>query len=543
MTTTTNPLTDRTNVTPTSYDYNGTTYTKQTRTDGNGNPYTVDIANSTPAVPAVTTPTGATTPPATTGVVTTPTPNTGTTPQTIGSVYGIDPNKASSDYASYLANPDQYLSNQGISVGDLKSKALAELQSSIDATNAVYGEKLRQAKIQGQGILGSGTAIQARRGLIGSDFGSAQTEGINNSNAQIYNSIEAERAAKIADLMSGAQSKAEQRFAEQRASIEGGLKSRLEFLKGADERAKTAATDAASAFVAQGTDPSIMDTATLNEYAKAHGTTPEAIKTAFTLNTYNTKQAKIKADQEVANKLAEKGVENIGEGQSGYRYNPTTKQYELVAHVNKTYAPKAGTGTGSGVGSGVGGVSPQAQVYIDAVNNGASLDDILKGTSKEVQAMRGEVLRGLNLQGGQSKKNVQLLTEGKAIVDDMIATGADKALGGYSSAFGGQLSTDYGDAKAKAAQLSAILARDNLGLLKGSMSDKDLQFIQAMSTGFDGQGIQSEKYISDRMLEIQKKLQDRINSTGLGEVNQSKAPVNQTPVTPELNSLRSKYGY
>lgn len=535
--TTTNPLTDRTNITPTSYDYNGTSYTKQTRTDGNGNPYTVDIANTTAPAPTVAAPTGQ-------GTGTTPAV---TAPASMADVYGIDPNKASSDYASYLANPDQYLSNQGISVGDLKSKALAELQSSIDATNAYYGNKLNQAKQQGAGILGQTGAIQARRGLIGSDFGAAQTEGINNSNTQIYNSIEAEKAAKIADLMSGAQTTAEKRFAEQRASIEGGLKSRLEYLKGAEERSKTAATDAASAFIAKGTDPSIMDTATLNEYAKSHGTTPEAIKTAFTLNTYNTEQAKKKAEADrkakLADTLAAKGIETIGEGQSGYRFNPTTGQYELVASVKKTFAPKAGTGTGSGVGSGVGGVSPQAQVYIDAVNNGASLDDILKGTSKEVQAMRGEVLRGLNMQGGQSKKNVQLLQEGKAIVDDMILTGADKALGGYSSAFGGQLSTDYGDAKAKAAQLSAILARDNLGLLKGAMSDKDLQFIQAMSTGFNGQGIQSEKYISDRMLAIQKKLQERIDSTGLEEPNQSKAPTAQTPATPELQNLRSKYNY
>ena len=46
----------------------------------------------------------------------------------------------------------------------------------------------------------------------------------------------------------------------------------------------------------------------------------------------------------------------------------------------------------------------------------------------------------------------------------------------------------------RASQISSILAKDNLGLLKGAMSDKDLAFIQAMSGGVDSTSNMSEGY-------------------------------------------------
>ena len=42
------------------------------------------------------------------------------------------------------------------------NEQLAQRQAQIDATNALYRDQLNQARIQGQGRLGSGRAIQAR---------------------------------------------------------------------------------------------------------------------------------------------------------------------------------------------------------------------------------------------------------------------------------------------------------------------------------------------------------------------------------------------
>ncbi len=65
----------------------------------------------------------------------------------------------------------------------------------------------------------------------------------------------------------------------------------------------------------------------------------------------------------------------------------------------------------------------------------------------------------------------------------------------------------------RAAQISAILAKDNLGLLKGAMSDKDLAFIQAMSGGVETSGTISEAYAKERMESIQKKFKEKVEAS------------------------------
>lgn len=182
---------------------------------------------------------------------------------------------------------------------------------------------------------------------------------------------------------------------------------------------------------------------------------------------------------------------------------------------------RGASGTSGGGGTDSGGteglnLSPAAQNIIALINKGAEMDTLIKGTSREAQALRNEVYRGLAEQGGRPDTVVDLFKEGKEIVDDMLNSGDYKAIGGWSTRLGGQWGTRYGDAMAKAQQLSAILAKDNLGLLKGAMSDKDLEFINSMSTGFQGAGIQSEKYIQDRLTAIQKKLATKISESGAG---------------------------
>ena len=190
---------------------------------------------------------------------------------------------------------------------------------------------------------------------------------------------------------------------------------------------------------------------------------------------------------------------------------------ENVRQYGMEYALKQRELAQSAMGGGAFGsapVSSTAQNIIDLINKGADMDTLIKGTSKESQALRNEVYRGLSAQGGRPDTTVALFKEGKEIVDDMLSSSDYKALGGWSTRLGGQFGTSYGDAMAKSQQLAAILARDNLGLLKGAMSDKDLEFIKAMSTGFEGAGIQSESYLKTRLEAIQTKLATKIAESG-----------------------------
>ena len=60
---------------------------------------------------------------------------------------------------------------------------------------------LNQARLEGQGRLGSTRAISARSGLLGSDFGSAQKEKILWYNSDVNSGIQAERSAKIGTIL------------------------------------------------------------------------------------------------------------------------------------------------------------------------------------------------------------------------------------------------------------------------------------------------------------------------------------------------------
>jgi hypothetical protein len=192
----------------------------------------------------------------------------------------------------------------------------------------------------------------------------------------------------------------------------------------------------------------------------------------------------------------------------------------LIASQGKTYAP--GSGSGSGGSSAGFNVSNAAKNIIEQINLGANLDDLIKGNSNAAQSLRNEVLAGLNQQGGLTTRARELFQEAKNAVDSLLTQGGYQALGGYSSRLGGQFTTAYGDAQARAQQLEAILARDNLGLLKGAMSDKDLAFIQSMSSGFKGEGIQSEAFIKSRLEEIQTKLNNKLGASA--EAGQGSQP-------------------
>lgn len=169
--------------------------------------------------------------------------------------------------------------------------------------------------------------------------------------------------------------------------------------------------------------------------------------------------------------------------------------------ITKGLTPGSGSSTG---------ISPEAQNIINLINkSGGTVDDYIKGNSKDAQRLRNEVFEGLSKQGGVTEKSTNLFKEAKTIIDDMLEKKDYKKFG-YSSKLGGQFTTGFGDMISRASTVNAILARDNLGLLKGAMSDKDLAFIQAMSSGVPDTTI-SEKYAEDRMKSIQTKLQDKIN--------------------------------
>lgn len=168
-----------------------------------------------------------------------------------------------------------------VNEGKIRSDTLRQFQAEIDATNALYADKLNQAKLTGAGRVGSDTAIQARRGLLGSDFGATQTNSINEGNNQIYNSIGDEKATAVQAILGKAKQAAVDAIAARTKAIGEGLDGHLKYLSEAGERKKTNAQNAAAFIYSQKFSPDQLTPEELAKTAKDYGVTTDDIKNSF----------------------------------------------------------------------------------------------------------------------------------------------------------------------------------------------------------------------------------------------------------------------
>lgn len=154
----------------------------------------------------------------------------------------------------------------------------------------------------------------------------------------------------------------------------------------------------------------------------------------------------------------------LGEGQSRYEYDPTTKTYKMTASKGKTYAPSS-SGGGNYSSSGTPGqLSPLAQ----AVQNGTiALDKI-------PSALRAGVATELATSGIQSPRQ-QAIQSNLDVVNELLGQDTDAITGA------GQNPLNFiGVSNAKSLnlynQLKGILSLENREKLKGSGAISDFEF-------------------------------------------------------------------
>jgi len=99
----------------------------------------------------------------------------------------------------------------------IREETRRRFQGSIDAIEATYADLSRQEAVAGQDRVGQTRAVNARSGLIGSDFGAASAEKTTQYNKQQQQSIANERDAKIASVMANIEDRASRAISEERA--------------------------------------------------------------------------------------------------------------------------------------------------------------------------------------------------------------------------------------------------------------------------------------------------------------------------------------
>lgn len=282
---------------------------------------------------------------------------------TPASTYGSNLNSYKSDsYDTALGNSATNAyndSNQKINENSIYRGKLNQYQKEIDAVNQIYTQQLNTARIEGQGRLGSGRAIQARSGTLGSDFSTAQNESITQSNNDILSGLQGEQALAVQAILGKARKDAQDEVSAKRLAKTQGADSYLKYLGEQTARKESKLNTFASSILDQ--DLSKIDPKNLEEVAKSYGTTVDDLKYRVaeakglkdkekaknTLETEKTTAeiAKINAD------IARGKLIEIGEGTTLYN----TETGETFKNP-KTYAPSS-NGTGGAILP-VGGATP-----------------------------------------------------------------------------------------------------------------------------------------------------------------------------------------
>lgn len=258
--------------------------------------------------------------------------------------------------------------NQVIDETAIRKQKESELQAQIDAINAVYADRKREEQTKGQGRLGSGRALQARSGLIGSDFGTAQTENISQLNREQEQSVENERLALVNQLLSGAQKSAADEIAAKRAAKEAGGKAYLEYLSGADKRKSDKTSKAAQLLLSLGKTPTDIS----DEELKQAGISRQDLTMEYTAgkSAKEQAQASAQAEQEKAALEALKTQSEIDKNQAaiitealktgrvyesgGFIFDGATN--EVIGNAQAVARARSGGGGGGSGGGTWGGV-------------------------------------------------------------------------------------------------------------------------------------------------------------------------------------------
>jgi len=231
----------------------------------------------------------------------------------------------------------------------IRREQLRLFQGQIDSTNQIYDQMLNEARMEGQGRLGSQRAMAARGGLLGSDFGASQKQKVQDYNTDISRAIQAERSAKIGQIMGEVRSSVTAQLAEKRAARQQGAENYLSYLKNESSMRDNNISLAAGALLAQGIDPTTLDENELGAIAMEANLKPQDIIMRYQqlaqaqaaesaeadLKTRKTEAeiAKIDAD------IARGRLVTLGEGTMLYN----TETGEMMKNP-KTYKPDAPSG-------------------------------------------------------------------------------------------------------------------------------------------------------------------------------------------------------
>jgi len=212
----------------------------------------------------------------------TTTPEPTTTEPTVSQVYDINSYASPEDQAlnDAYSKYAEILNTQTATVDEekIRQDTLARFQAEIDALDRLYTEKKAQEAVAGQGRLGQEGAIEAKRGLLGSTFGTAQTAKVEGYNKSIQDAYDAELSAKKSAILTEARDDAQKEIEAKTQARLSGAKDYIDFLNGQATRKDERLNSTIQNLIGSSVEPNEEDYKTL---AETLGTTVANLKTKY----------------------------------------------------------------------------------------------------------------------------------------------------------------------------------------------------------------------------------------------------------------------
>jgi len=205
---------------------------------------------------------------------------------------------------------------------------LAMFQKEIDATNQIYAQMMSDQKIVGRGNLGSAGAIQARSGLLGSDFASGQNAEVQRQNKEAEGLVAAQQAAAIAQIQGLARRSAVEEIERKRQAQQQGLQDYITYLGQSNERRASKVNALRDQLLQQGVKLEDIDPSQLNKILKDFGITKDEVAIAYADEEVRRAQEAEKARIEAEDKAFERSIK------SRFSLSPGETQYGLDAKGN-----------------------------------------------------------------------------------------------------------------------------------------------------------------------------------------------------------------
>lgn len=399
------------------------------------------------------------------------------TPKKLGLSYSQDPYEAEIDKRTKsLIDTYGGMPNEK----KVRRSVLDQFQTEIDALDRASAQE--QARLTTQygvvekGRLGSDSAIQARRGLLGSDFGSARTENISSEvRGNRDEAIGAVRSAydqRKQSLFTQARTLANQEYQNKLEAYRTGASATVQYLRNKQTAAEANATKLAKqAYLSEIdlTDPE--NAMEIKALAQQVGVTPETFVQIY--QDYKATQDAARAEAERKQLIEDRtynldvAKENNLNTREGNKLNFDIEKFNLEYALNtrKVDAEIRKIEDDIANGGGDGLLTPeQAEKFgVPYGTTKSQMAGVIPGQEEKI----AEIDTKLSATQNVSRLVKELINhEGRA-----AATGGNRLLTAVPSGFG----TSARDFVAKFDELKAVLALDNISKLKGtgSLSDKE----------------------------------------------------------------------